>query len=698
VSENPTTVAECGYYGLQSVIASFYDRFSHVIKLTHNKDNHAQFPAFKLKKKMSISPLVLKSFRVKALLVCLLILCACFAVWRIKQKADSTLASERERMATANAIPFENRLRFPIKTDAINYINSKKGVRAITRFGSGIYAATESGLTLLSSNGEVKKTYTTLDGLTENDLTSIAVFHSKIYLGTRAEGLLSFDAEHFESYVWTDRKVGTITTLFEDNNRLLIGTHTGGLIEFDGQIFREIKPGENRERIQAVTKIARDKTRLYIATFSEGLWIEEAGRWTHFTKANGLPSNRVVGVVEKDKEVFVATDFGLASAPFENLKADNSTAFQTIKILTAVSDLVAFSKGIFLCTDEGKVFKVEKLLKEVNWDKPKNLAESRLIDIDGQLFLFGNKGIWRDTSQTENINLASIRNFESALSNNSISALTFDSEGRLWAGNFRNGLDVFDASGRKITHIENESVREINSIKINKTSKDVFVATSQGVISFDSTFRPTLITKTDGLLSNSVQHLSVSEKDFAFATSRGFSFGTKEKLRAITTVQGLPNNNTYSVLTVGEKTFVGTLGGLAQIENGKVVRTFKDSNSTLTHNWITALCNVNQRIFIGTYGGGVFEMTAEGNLRAFANETGKLIVNPNAMWSDGEKLFVGTLNGVWVFDLRTQEWRHIQDELPTQMVLSVTGDERHIYFGTTSGIAQIKHGYFYQEQ
>ncbi len=463
-------------------------------------------------------------------------------------------------MASANVIPFDKRLRLPLKTDAINYINSKKGIRAIARFGSVIYAATESGLKLISSNGEVKKTYTTLGGLTENDLTSIAVFNSKIYIGTRTEGLLSFDGEHFESFVWNDRKVGTITTLFEDKNRLLIGTHTGGLIEFDGQNFREIKAGENRESIQAVTKIVRDKTRLYIATFSEGLWIEEAGSWIHFTKANGLPSNRVVGIVKKETELFVATDFGLASGRFENLKADNSSAFQIIKTLPTISDLLAFSKGVFLCTDEGRLFKVDKHLKEIDWDKPKNLAESRLADIDGQLFLFGSKGIQRDTSQTENINLKSSGNFESALTNNSISALAFDSDGRLWAGNFRNGLDVFDSSGRKITHIENESVREINAIKINRTSKDVFVATSQGVISFDSTFRSTHITKTEGLLSNSVQHLSVSEKGLAFATARGYSFGTKEKLRAITTVQGLPNNNTYSVLIVGEKNFYRNSG------------------------------------------------------------------------------------------------------------------------------------------
>jgi ligand-binding sensor domain-containing protein len=238
-------------------------------------------------------------------------------------------------------------------------------------------------------------------------------------------------------------------------------------------------------------------------------------------------------------------------------------------------------------------------------------------------------------------------------------------------------------------------------------AKAVYVATSQGVLRFDTSFRSTPeITKNDGLLSNSVQHLALvqtqsanqSSTNFAFATSRGLSFGAKERLRKLTTVQGLPNNNTYAVFTRGETIFLGTLGGLAQIEKGKVVRAFKDSNSKLTHNWVTALAGVGPHLFIGTYGGGVFELNAaSGELRSFASETGKLTVNPNAIWTDTERLYVGTLEGAWAFNLRSQKWRHIQDELPSQTVLSVMCDARHVYFGTTSGIARIEKKYFDEE-
>jgi ligand-binding sensor domain-containing protein len=174
------------------------------------------------------------------------------------------------------------------------------------------------------------------------------------------------------------------------------------------------------------------------------------------------------------------------------------------------------------------------------------------------------------------------------------------------------------------------------------------------------------------------------------ATGRGLSLNQSGRWRALTTVQGLPSDQIYTTLYFKGSLFVGTLGGLAQIQSDRVVRVFKDSNSKLTHNWVTSLCAAGDRLFIGTYGGGIFELAASGDLNSFAGEIGTPVVNPNAMWSDGEMLLAGTLDGAWAFDLRSQKWTHLKDELPAKTVLSVTGDDRFIYFGTTNGIARVE--------
>ncbi|MGH9767609.1 MAG: hypothetical protein ACREAB_09270, partial [Blastocatellia bacterium] len=306
-----------------------------------------------------------------------------------------------------------------------------------------------------------------------------------------------------------------------------------------------------------------------------------------------------------------------------------------------------------------------------------------------------------------------------ALSSNLISALAFDDLGRLWAGSFRDGIDVIapdDISddildGRRVTHLESETIREINALVWDKESKRMLAATAQGLIRFGGSFGSQRLGAADGLLSNSVAHVASIQTNpksdraaVALATSRGLSLGDAKQrpgglpyaFRGLTTVQGLPNNSVYSVLSHRELIYAGTLGGLAQIAGGRVIRVFKDSNSKLTHNWAPALCEARGRLFVGTYGGGVFDLTPAGEFVSFASETGKQWVNPNAMASDGERLYVGTLDGAWMLDLRSQKWIRLKSELPSDVVMSVAYDENHVYFGTTSGIARVNKTYLKQ--
>src|SRR5205085_858056 len=199
-----------------------------------------------------------------------------------------------------------------------------------------------------------------------------------------------------------------------------------------------------------------------------------------------------------------------------------------------------------------------------------------------------------------------------------------------------------------------------------------------------------IVTKTDVLPSNSVTHFTGD----IIATARGLAFLNGGKPKVLSSVQGLPNNSVYTTLQVGDKLYAGTLGGLAEIEGHRVTRTFTVSNSGLTKAWVTSLLMAGDRLFIGTYGGGVYELMPSGELHSFQPETGKFTVNMNAMYSDGDHLYIGTLDGVRVLDLRSQKWMTIRDILPSGNVMSITGDDSAIYFGTSSGIARVEKRHF----
>ena len=647
----------------------------------------------------------LKTIANRKMLLSLLVLSLIVAVagaWRVKQRADQQLAEERARREKQNLIPFEQKLLKPISSKAIAIWQNHQTTRAIAKFNDSYFVASDGGLIELDHTGKLLRHYTVLDGLPESDLLSLAAFNSKLFIGTRTQGLVEFDGSQFRGFSWTDRKPQSIDALLVDEGRLLIGTRAGGLIAFDGRQFKELTAGTEHKRLLEINLLAKDGVRLFVGTFADGLWIEEAGRWSHFTTEDGLLSNRVVGVAVANQNLFVATDFGLTFAPI------TQSRFLTLVTLPSLSSLALTTDSVVLSKDNGEVFSfrtdheisASRQMSLLAWTRAGNSAGTRLISLDNFLWLLSEEGLYRAPMDQSNVFVAwgqADRN--RTLTTNLVSALTIDSQARVWAGNFRRGIDVLSPHGTQLAHMESETNREINSLTKDQASNTILAASSAGLLRFDSSLRTTEEWSTkDGLLSNAVLQVARWDVDgeharnplFAFATSKGLSLGARGKLRGLTTVQGLPSNSLYAVLVQGRKTYVGTLGGLAVVEDGRVSRVFKDTNSKLTTNWVTALFAVGPRIFVGTYGGGLFELNASGDLRSFATEVGRVVVNPNAMWSDGSRLFVGTLDGALIFEPASQQWTQVKSELPSRNVLSISGDDKYVYFGTTGGIARIE--------
>lgn len=625
----------------------------------------------------------------------------------IYQKTEQTLEKERQKQSKQNAIPFSKVVLTSHLNQNVRIIQSTKNARSLARFQNSIFVATDGGLLQMSENGEILRHFTVLDGLPESDLTSLAVFQSKLFIGTKSKGLLSFDGENFVSFKLQNHETKSITSLFSETNALLIGTFSGGLLEFDGIKFVEIKAFD--ERIEHLTFLRQDNLGLIAGTFANGLWIRKNQIWTHFTTTDGLLSNRIVGAEIIGQTLFAATDLGISQTSFAEISQENQQIFRKTVLLPTLSSLIVENNRFYLTKDDGEIFSfsIERAisdasnLQKITWKNPADIQSARFFQSNNEIWFLCNKGSWKNpNADSENVSLTSFGKFsdENELSDNNVSALTTDQNDRLWVGTFRNGLDVFSTNGKKQLHLESETIHEINFLTQDIDNKAILAATSSGARRFDENFKETPFVENVDLPSRSVTQIlntKVDKNDFSvISTAKGLFFKTKNSKRIYTSVNGLPSNSIFSTLLANNSLFVGTLGGLAQIENGKVVRVIKTSNSELKNNWISALCLANDRIFIGTYGGGVFELLPSGEIRSFEAELGKVFVNPNAMFSDGERLYAGTLDGVLSLNLTTQKWANIQDILPSETVLSIAANRDFIYFGTTSGIAQINKKYW----
>src|SRR5207247_2038231 len=134
---------------------------------------------------------------------------------------------------------------------------------------------------------------------------------------------------------------------------------------------------------------------------------------------------------------------------------------------------------------------------------------------------------------------------------------------------------------------------------------------------------------------------------------------------------------------IDRRLYVGSLGGLIEMEGLRAARTFTIANSKLSHNWINALAAINGTLYIGTNGGGVDALLPSGEIVNFAPQIGKFDVNPNAMQIDSGHLLVGTLaNGLFILDLNSGKWQHLTQALPSINVSAIASDDRYLYFGT----------------
>lgn len=625
----------------------------------------------------------------------------------IYRRTEKALEMERRNQSKENAVSFSRAALQPRPNQNVQIVQSAKNTRAVARFQKSIFAATDGGLLQMSENGEILRHFTVLDGLPESDLTALAVFGSKLFIGTKSKGLISFDGEKFEAFRLENHETKSITALFHAPNRLLIGTFSGGLIEFDGDKITEIKPFDSS--INHITFLREDDSGLIVGTFADGLWMRKNQVWKQFTTADGLSSNRVLGVENFGGSIFVATDLGVSQAVFEEILQENQKTFRQTFGLPTLSSLMLVNETFYLTKDNGEIFEFSSkrhpaepsTLKKIGWKAPENLQSARFFRLDNEIWFLSSAGLYKNkNSASGEISLAVFTkdSDENFLTDNNVSALLIDRRARLWVGTFRRGIDVFSDAGKKLEHLESENVREINNLTSNAENEQVIAATSAGAMLFDEQFKETFFTENENLPNRSVTQISLfndgKNRYSAVSTAKGLFFQDKNSRRVFSTLNGLPSGSVFAALFARNSLFAATMSGLAQIENGRVARVFKTSNSELKNNWISALCPAGERIFIGTYGGGVFELLPSGEIRGFESETEKFFVNPNALFSDGARLYAGTLEGVWCLDLQTQKWSRIKDFLPSETVLSITGDGENIYFGTTNGIARINRNFW----
>jgi ligand-binding sensor domain-containing protein len=630
-------------------------------------------------------------------------------------RLNARIEGERETLQAAARVDVEViSLRAPSSDGYTVYLNAAQ-IRAVASFKQTRYLATSGGLVALDEDGNVARRYTSLDGLPESDLTALAVFNDRLFIGTSGAGLIAFDGNGFTAYRLIKPNATRVTVLVATEAELLIGTFDGGLLQYDGERFSRPVNAAAGADFKRVTALLPVESRLYIGTQDQGLYIWREAHIENVGAGDGLPSPHVTGLAllpkafSKAGTIAVATDFGVVGL-------DDSNAIQSISQRPNITSLAVSGSQLWAGMFGGGVIELggaeqrsdsrggpgSPVLEVAGLPQ----AATRVCASGGRLWALTDNGAFsrdEDSSRPGFEPVAEALVGDRVLTDDHITSLSFDGGGRLWIGLFDRGIDVImPESSERLSHIEDERVREVNFVRFDGREDRVLVATSRGMVAFDARMKQSVFTREkNGLVDDSVAHVAVADGSgigtngrgsaLLLATAGGLSEIAGGRARSITAFHGLANNHLYTSAVAGSRLFTGSLAGLVELEGLRVVRTYKTSNSGLSHDWVTALALADGTLYIGTNGGGVDALLPTGEWVSFSDPVGRFEVNQNALHIDGERIFVGTADrGLLIYNTRARGWTRISAGLPSQNVTAIASDQDSIYAGTLNGLVRIE--------
>jgi len=648
-----------------------------------------------------------------------LLLIALVVIYVVRLNRSITL--QREQQADAARVQVEEHsLRAP-SSDGITLFLNAADARAVATFEGTRYLATSGGLIAIDEGGDFKRRFTTLDGLPDNDLTTLAVFSNRLFVGTVSAGLVAFDGAAFTGYSFTKPKAKHVTVLVPTETELLIGTLDGGLFEYNGERFSRRVNSATGADFSRVTSLLPVSSRLYIGTQDNGLYIWREAHIEHLTTTDGLPSPHVTAIADlaSKESVAVATDFGV-------IELNDAHDIKPISNRPNVTSLAVSGGHLWAGMFSGGIADLNANQpgrpSDVGGERSKQsdaagfpVSAASMVSVsDGELWVLTSEGAFAREEQATHPAFESVGGQlerDRVLTTGHVSSLARDDAGRLWIGYFDRGIDVVlpDTAERQ-SHVEDERVREINHLVFDRSEDRMLAATSRGLVAFASAFKQTVMTREQGgLINDSVAHVSFAPdspllasasgtavpgtggRTMVLVTAGGLTEVSGGRARSITAFHGLASNHLYTSASIGSRLFVGSLAGLVELEGLRVVRTYKTSNSRLSHDWITALAEAEGMLYVGTNGGGVDALLPTGEWLNFADELGKFEVNQNAMNYDGERLYVGTSDrGLLVYNTRDRRWTRIRAGLASQNVTAITSDDRFLYIGTLNGLVRVE--------
>lgn len=605
------------------------------------------------------------------------------------QAREALRLAQRELRAQAELQFFVRKLA-PV-TSNFEWINAPAAFTGAAAFKGDFYLAGASGLFRYDSHGALLKHYHPGQELPSTPLLRVTTGVLKdakepeLLMVTGSDGVLAFNGVDFRQILPADADAKSATAILPlSSGQLLIGTLKRGVLVYDGQTLQTLHPALAALR---VTELAGSESDLWIGTQDQGVVHWQAGRAETFGEEQGMPDPQVFSIALLDEKAYVGTAVGIAEFDAGRFVRVVAPGLFARSLYADRTNLLAGGSGNGIVEINAQPQRTQSLMRAT----ARGVSDVRQFLRQGESLYAvtrdalyqqdGRRGSWRRVLSPESGTLA----------DRNVSSLALDSMNRLWVGYFDRGLDIFTPDLRTATHIEDDNVFCVNRILPNAASGTVAVATANGLVLFDQMGRKQqVLGRADGLLADHVTDAAVYGNGMVLATPAGLTFLDAAGPRSLYAFHGLVNNHVYTVAAAGKQVVAGTLGGISILENENVAANYTVATHGLTHHWISGIVHMGNDWVVGTYGGGIVRLMADGHFEPFDIATAKFEVYPNAMLATDQHIFAGTLGkGLYVYNRASNRWSVISAGLPSLTVTALAAGNGFIYVGTDNGLVRI---------
>jgi ligand-binding sensor domain-containing protein len=621
--------------------------------------------------------------RLKLKIVCgsaiaLPVIAAGVILWRA-HRAETTSAVEA---ASASKIAFTMNVVNPMTPAGMEAIATPASFRDIAIFHDLVYLSGSSALLVYDADGNLKHRYRVGFDLPPAELGALSTGATDLFIATRGAGVLAYNGQRFRQIRPDHNSLADATAVLAlSTGRVLIGTEHG-LLVYNG---RTLTPFDAQLRTSHITVLAGIEGDVWIGTLRDGLFHYHAGQLDVLKDA--LPDPQVLSLALAGSNTYAGTPLGVAE--FRDGRRTRILANGYF-----AGALAADARCLSVGTEDEGIAGVPLQPRGCESRAQSIPAAIRRIVLTGDArYALTDDAMYRlDTAAGQWVRVVSAA--AGALTNRNISALALGRGGRLWVGYFDRGLDIMEPDRERVAHLEDDRLFCINRIVQETNGERTAVASANGLVLFDASNKVRqVLGRKDGLIADHITDVVFRSGGMIVATPAGLTFVDNGGIRSLYAFHGLVNNHIYTLASNGGRTLVGTLGGISSVENDTVRVNYDTSNSSLKHNWITALVFAGGDWFAGTYGAGVFRMDADGRWHAFPDLKEGFIVNPNAMAVTASHVYAGSLGrGLFVYDRPSGRWTTIARGLPSLNVTALAEGDGNLYVGTDNGLIRIREG------